>query len=100
LTHMEAAVQRLPLLERAGVVSRWAGLYEVTPDAHPILGGTPVEGLYLITGFSGHGFMHGPICGQLLAEIITTGRAATLDVSALRLSRFAENQPIIEYNVV
>ena len=100
LTHMEAAVQRLPLLERAGVVSRWAGLYEVTPDAHPILGGTPVEGLYLITGFSGHGFMHGPICGQLLAEIITTGCAATLDVSALRLSRFAENQPIIEYNVV
>jgi len=100
LTHMEAAVQRLPLLERAGVVSRWAGLYEVTPDAHPILGGTPVEGLYLITGFSGHGFMHGPICGQLLAEIITDGRASALDVSTLRLSRFAENQPIVEYNVV
>ncbi len=100
LTHMEAAVERLPLLERAGVVSRWAGLYEVTPDAHPILGGTPVEGFYLITGFSGHGFMHGPICGQLLAEIITTGRAAALDVTALRLSRFAENQPIVEYNVV
>jgi len=100
LTHLEAAVQRLPLLERAGVVSRWAGLYEVSPDAHPILGATPVEGFYLVTGFSGHGFMHGPICGLLLAEMITTGRAQTLDVSSLAFSRFAENRPIVEYNVV
>jgi sarcosine oxidase subunit beta len=98
--HLEAAAQRLPLLEQAGVVSRWAGLYEVSPDAHPILGGTPVEGFYLVTGFSGHGFMHGPICGLLLAETITTGRASTLDISALSYSRFAEHKPIIEYNVV
>jgi sarcosine oxidase, subunit beta len=100
LTHMEAAVRRLPLLEQAGVVSRWAGLYEVSPDAHPILGGTPLAGFYLITGFSGHGFMHGPICGLLLAEMIVDGQATTLDVSALRLSRFAEHQEIVEYNVV
>ena len=100
LVHMEAAVQRLPLLERAGVVSRWAGLYEVSPDAHPILGGTPVDGFYLVTGFSGHGFMHGPICGLLMAELIADGAYQTLDVSALRLSRFDENQAIVEYNVV
>ena len=100
LVHMEAAVKRLPLLERAGVVSRWAGLYEVSPDAHPILGGTPLEGFYLVTGFSGHGFMHGPICGLLLTEMIVDGQATTLDVSALRLSRFAEHQEIVEYNVV
>jgi sarcosine oxidase subunit beta len=100
LIHMEAAVRRLPLLERAGVVSRWAGLYEVSPDAHPILGATPLGGFYLVTGFSGHGFMHGPICGLLLAEMIVDGQATTLDVSALRLSRFAENQAIVEYNVV
>jgi sarcosine oxidase subunit beta len=100
LVHMESAVQRLPLLERAGVVSRWAGLYEVSPDAHPILGGTPVDGFYLVTGFSGHGFMHGPICGLLMAELIVDGAYQTLDVSALRLSRFAENQAIVEYNVV
>jgi sarcosine oxidase subunit beta len=82
------------------VVSRWAGLYEVSPDAHPILGATPLGGLYLVTGFSGHGFMHGPICGQLMAEIVLDGQATTLDVSALRLSRFEENKASIEYNVV
>jgi sarcosine oxidase subunit beta len=100
LVHMEAAVRRLPLLESAGVVSRWAGLYEVSPDAHPILGGTPLDGFYLVTGFSGHGFMHGPICGLLLAEMIVDGQATTLDVAALRLSRFDEHKEIVEYNVV
>jgi sarcosine oxidase subunit beta len=100
LVHLETAVKRLPLLERAGVASRWAGLYEVTPDAHPILGPTPVEGFYLVTGFSGHGFMHGPICGKLLAEFILDGRAHSLDVSMLSLDRFAEGKGIREYNVV
>jgi sarcosine oxidase subunit beta len=100
LVHMEAAVQRLPLLERAGVVSRWAGLYEVSPDAHPILGGTPVDGFYLVTGFSGHGFMHGPICGQLMAELIVDGQATTVDIAALSLSRFTEHKEMVEYNVV
>jgi sarcosine oxidase, subunit beta len=100
LVHLEAAAQRLPLLEQAGVTSRWAGLYEVTPDAHPILGITPVGGFYVVSGFSGHGFMHGPICGLLMAELITGGQARTLDISALALSRFAEHKEIVEYNVV
>jgi len=104
LTHLDAAVARLPLLEQAGIASRWAGLYEVTPDAHPILGASPVAGFYLLTGFSGHGFMHGPICGKLLAEVITDGQATTLDIRSLALSRFAAGQAIVEadveYNVV
>ena len=104
LTHLDAAVARLPLLEHAGIASRWAGLYEVTPDAHPIMGASPVEGFYLVTGFSGHGFMHGPICGQLMAEVITDGQAATLDIRSLALTRFAEGKAIgdedVEYNVV
>jgi sarcosine oxidase subunit beta len=100
LTHMEAAVRRLPLLERAGVASRCAGLYEVTPDAHPILGATPIEGFYLLTGFSGHGFMHGPIGGKLLAERILTGRAQTLDIDGLAYTRFAGRPLIREYHVV
>jgi len=100
LVHLEAAARRLPLLEQAGVASRWAGLYEVTPDAHPILGATPVTGYYVVTGFSGHGFMHGPICGRLMAEVITDGRAHTLEISPLALSRFAEHKEIVEYNVV
>ena len=65
--NFEAAVERMPLLERASRASHWAGLYEVTPDAHPIFGGSPVEGFTICTGFSGHGFMHGPVAGKLMA---------------------------------
>ncbi len=100
LVHMEKALDRMPLLERASVASRLAGLYEVTPDAHPIFGKTPVEGFYVISGFSGHGFMHGPIAGQLMSEIILDGQANTLDVSMLDLARFEEDRLIQEYNVV
>ncbi len=100
LVHMEAAIQRLPLLEHAGLASRLAGLYEVTPDAHPIFGRTPVEGYYVVCGFSGHGFMHGPISGKLMAEIILDGQATTLDVSMLDLARFEEGRLIQEHNVV
>ncbi len=100
LVAMDAAAQRLPMLETAGVASRLAGLYEVTPDAHPILGATPLEGFYLCAGFSGHGFMHGPICGRLLAEEILDGRATTLNIDALRFERFARHDSAQEYNVV
>jgi sarcosine oxidase subunit beta len=100
LTHLEAAALRMPFLERAGVAARQAGLYEVTPDAHPIIGPTPVEGFYLLTGFSGHGFMHGPVAGRLMAEMITHGQATTVDIASLTLNRFAEGKPIREYNVV
>jgi sarcosine oxidase subunit beta len=100
IINMEAAIARLPIMENAGMVSHWAGLYEVTPDAHPIIGRTPIEGFYLVTGFSGHGFMHGPISGKLMSEIILDGKATTLDVSFLDLNRFEENRLIYEYNVV
>ena len=100
LVHMEAAMERLPLLEQAGVASRVAGLYEVTPDAHPIFGATPVEGFYVCAGFSGHGFMHGPVAGLLMSEILLDGAAQTVDVSSLDLARFAEGRLIREYNVV
>jgi sarcosine oxidase subunit beta len=100
IAHLEAAVARLPVLERAGLVSHWAGLYEVTPDAHPIFGCTPVRGFYVCTGYSGHGFMHGPVAGKLMAEIILDGRSLTVDVSMLDLARFAEGRLIQEYNVI
>jgi sarcosine oxidase subunit beta len=100
LIHLEAAINRLPLLEHAGLASRLAGLYEVTPDAHPIFGKTPLEGYFLLSGFSGHGFMHGPIAGKLMAEIIIDGQATTMDISMLDLSRFNEGRLIQEYNVV
>lgn len=100
LINLEAAIARMPLLEKAGLASHWAGLYEVTPDAHPIYGKTPVEGFYVCAGFSGHGFMHGPISGKLMAEILLDGKAHTVDVSMLDLARFEEGRLIREYNVV
>jgi sarcosine oxidase subunit beta len=100
LVNLEAATTRMPLLEKAGLVSHWAGLYEVTPDAHPIFGSTPVEGFYLVGGFSGHGFMHGPVSGKLMAEYILDGKFQSVDVSMLDLARFEEKREIREYNVV
>jgi sarcosine oxidase subunit beta len=100
MVNFEAATARLPVLERARRASHWAGLYEVTPDAHPIFGATPVDGFYVVGGFSGHGFMHGPVAGKLMTELILDGAFKTVDVSALDLARFAEGRLIQEYNVV
>jgi sarcosine oxidase subunit beta len=100
LIAMESAAKRMPMLEQAGRVAGWAGLYEVTPDAHPIFGTTEVEGFYLVGGFSGHGFMHGPISGKLMAEIVLEGKSKTVDVSSLDLARFKEDRLIHEYNVI
>lgn len=100
LINLEKAAARLPLLEKAGMASHWAGLYEVTPDAHPIFGKTPVDSFYVVAGFSGHGFMHGPISGKLMSEIILDGKASTVDVSMLDLARFSEGRLIQEYNVI
>lgn len=100
VVNLEAAAARMPLLEKAGRASHWAGLYEVTPDAHPIFGRTPVDDLFIVAGFSGHGFMHGPVSGKLMSELIVDGNFSTLDVSALDLARFAEHRLVQEYNVV
>ena len=99
--HLERAMWRFPLLERAGLLREWAGLYEVTPDAHPVIDGLAnPAGFYVVAGFSGHGFMHGPIAGLLIAEMIAEGRARSLDVHELRFSRFAEGDLVREHNVV
>jgi sarcosine oxidase subunit beta len=100
ITHLEAASARMPLLENAGLLSHWAGLYENTPDAHPIFGSTPVGGFYICAGFSGHGFMHGPVAGKIMSEIILDGQASSLDISTLDLDRFESDRLIKEYNVI
>ena len=72
----------------------WAGLYEMSPDRHALLGRAEgSENFYLANGSSGHGVMHSPALGQLLSEIILDGAAHTLDAHALRPSRFAEGEP-------
>jgi sarcosine oxidase, subunit beta len=99
--HLEAAMWRFPLLERAGLLREWAGLYEVTPDAHPVIDrAADPAGFYTVAGFSGHGFMHGPVAGLLTAELVLDGRAHTLDIHELRLGRFAEGDLVREHNVV
>jgi sarcosine oxidase subunit beta len=100
-THLLEAMQRFPLLEQTGLLSEWAGLYEVTPDEQAILGRLPgVEGAIIAAGFSGHGFMHGPIVGQLMAEEILDGRAHTVNIDDLRYERFALGKDVSEYNIV
>jgi sarcosine oxidase subunit beta len=89
---------RVPCLGGASIDrgACWAGLYEMSPDRHALLGRAPgFENFYLVNGSSGHGVMHSPALGQLLAEIIVDGDAHTLDARALRPTRFAEGEPVI-----
>ena len=97
---LPTAVRVFPPIERAGLASTWAGLYEMTPDRHPIVGGSPITGLYLANGFSGHGFQHAPVIGKLLAELIVDGRARTVDISSLGLDRFERGDLVVEGRVV
>jgi sarcosine oxidase subunit beta len=87
------AHRRVPAL-RGAVIDQgasWAGLYEVSPDKHALLGAAPTcPNLFLVNGCSGHGVMHAPALGQLLAELMSDGAVSTLDASPLRPSRFAE----------
>ncbi len=98
---LPTALRVFPPIEQAGIATTWAGLYEMTPDRHPVIGPVPgVEGFLLANGFSGHGFQHAPIVGKLLAEIVADGRAHTLDISPLSLERFAAGQPVPERHVI
>jgi sarcosine oxidase subunit beta len=86
--HARVSVLRDVPVDRGG---SWAGLYEMSPDKHAILGAHPeCENLFLINGSSGHGVMHAPALGHLLAEIILDGRAITVDTHTLRPERFAD----------
>jgi sarcosine oxidase subunit beta len=73
----------------------------MSPDKHAILGPAPgIGGFYLINGSSGHGVMHAPILGQLLAEMILDGQTRALDVRPLRPTRFADGEPNVDRSVL
>jgi len=94
---VERAVHRAPVLADAALMRAWAGLYEMTPDQTGIVSAVPgAAGLHVIAGFSGHGFMHGPIAGQLMAEMLIHGKAVTMDAAPLDLARFARGQANVE----
>jgi sarcosine oxidase subunit beta len=86
---IDVAVTRLPALADASISHAWAGLYEVTPDANPIIGATDgLDGFFQINGFSGHGFQHSPAAGRILADVIA-GRDPQFDLAPFSARRFA-----------
>ncbi len=94
---VENAIYRVPALEKARIARGWAGLYEISPDNHAILGKVPeVEGFILANGFSGHGFQHSPAVGKVIAELIVDGEAKTIDIRPLSIERFTKGELILE----
>ncbi len=99
---LDAGIDRFPLLEEASLAKKqcWAGLYEISPDHMPILGRHPELPNYLhASGFSGHGVMHSPAAGMLIAEEILDGRAHSIDIDELRITRFRDISVQNETNV-
>ena len=95
--------ERFPAVSDAGLDRRrsWAGLYEVTPDHHAVIGAAPgVPGFFLANGFSGHGVMHSPAAGRAIAELIVRGKSESVDISALSIERFARGTLIHERMVL
>jgi sarcosine oxidase subunit beta len=93
----ENAIYRVPALEKAQIARGWAGLYEISPDNHAILGKVPgLEGFILANGFSGHGFQHSPAVGKVISELILEGKAKTIDISSLSIERFERGELILE----
>jgi sarcosine oxidase subunit beta len=93
------AARRLPALSDASIAKAWAGLYEMTPDAMPVIGRAGVEGLFAIAGFSGHGFQHSPAAGRILADVIA-GRDPDFDLSPFSYERFGSGAVSVELGVV
>jgi len=97
------AANRVPDFENVPVNPKraWAGLYEMTPDHHPILGRVPgVPGFFLANGFSGHGVMHAPATGKIVSDLVLDGKTDLIDARLLNLQRFAEGRMIEETAVL
>jgi len=89
--------RRIPVLRGIPLdrPAAWAGLYEMSPDKHAILGATAARpNFYFVNGCSGHGVMHSPALGQLAAELVTDGRTVTLDASSLAPDRFSAGRAL------
>ncbi|WP_136069041.1 NAD(P)/FAD-dependent oxidoreductase [Modicisalibacter radicis] len=87
---LDALVAEFPAFASARVLQEWAGIIDVTPDAVPVISAVDDQpGLYVATGFSGHGFGFGPGVGELMADLVT-GDAPIVDPSPYRLSRYSD----------
>ena len=100
---LTCALNRVPQFEDLAVNPKqcWAGMYEVTPDHHAIIGAAPdIKGLFFANGFSGHGVMHSPATGRITADLILHGKCEALDASPLSVQRFAEGKLLEETAVI
>jgi sarcosine oxidase subunit beta len=100
---LERAADRVPCFDHVPINPKraWAGLYEMTPDHHPILGASnDVPGFYFANGFSGHGVMHAPATGKVTADVVLHGTTGLIDISLLNFARFAEGREIHETAVL
>ena len=88
---------RFPAFDGAALSSSYAGCYDVTPDYNPIISSTPIEGLWLCAGFSGHGYKISPSVGELVADLVVHGqsRHADVDHRDFRWERFGEKDPLV-----
>jgi sarcosine oxidase, subunit beta len=96
-------IERFPWLVETRLDSQacWWGYYEVTPDHNPILGRLPgVENWINVTGFSGHGVQQAPTIGRLMVEEVILGKAQSINIDPLRITRFSTNQQSRERNIV
>lgn len=85
----ERVIKRIPKMETAMVLKGYSGLYDVTPDWHPIISTHPeVEGFVSVVGFSGHGFKLAPAVGEAVSELIVNGKSSCFDLSLFSADRF------------
>ncbi|CAH0291498.1 NAD(P)/FAD-dependent oxidoreductase [Rhodococcoides fascians] len=91
---------RLPDMPDPRITSSYVGAYDVTPDYNPIIGPSPADGLFLATGFSGHGFKISPAVGKLVADLLIDGVTTLPNVNPqdFRHSRFAEHDLLFSLN--
>jgi len=89
-----ALARRYPIMRKGSFLTGHAGLYDMTLDAHPIIGSLAnvgVDGLYIAAGFSGAGFKKGPAVGQAMAELIVHGASSVADLTPFRFERFGDD---------
>lgn len=87
----ELLARRLPAMESGRVRRGYAGVYDTTPDGQPVLGAiAEYPGLFVDFGWSGHGFKHAPIIGDLMADLVLTGQSGDYDLHPFRWRRFQE----------
>ena len=91
LRNAQLIAHRFPVMENGLAMGGYSGLYDVTPDKQPVLGAIPeYAGLFADFGWSGHGFKHSPVIGDIISDVVLHGRSASYDITPFRLSRFRE----------